>query len=63
MAVRMSAIRADQPPFTLQEDSWYSFLIEAESAPRAIGRLEGLGYLKNPMPLSGIEFETFRLVA
>jgi hypothetical protein len=26
-----------------QEDSWYSFLLEAESTPRAIVRLEGLG--------------------
>jgi hypothetical protein len=25
-----------------QEDSWYSFLLEAESTPRAIVRLEGL---------------------
>jgi hypothetical protein len=28
------------------EDSWYSFLLEAESAPRAIVRLEGLSKLK-----------------
>jgi hypothetical protein len=35
-----------QPPFTPQEDSWYSFLLEAESDPRAIMRLEGLGQLK-----------------
>jgi hypothetical protein len=24
---------ARRPPFTLQEDSWYSFLLEAESTP------------------------------
>jgi hypothetical protein len=35
-------------PFTPQEDSWYSFLLEAESAPKAIVRLEGSGKLKNP---------------
>jgi hypothetical protein len=29
-------------PFTPQEDSWYSFLLKAESTPRAIVRLEGL---------------------
>jgi hypothetical protein len=28
-----------RPPFTLQEDSLYSFLLEAESTPRAIMRL------------------------
>jgi hypothetical protein len=45
-----------------QEGSWYSFLLEAESTPRAIMRLEGLGELKNPMT-SGIETVIFRLVA
>jgi hypothetical protein len=39
------------PPFTPQEDFWYSFLLEAESAPRAIVRLGGLGKLKNPPQL------------
>jgi hypothetical protein len=33
-----------RPPFTPQEDSWYSFLLEAESIP--IVQLEGLGQLK-----------------
>jgi hypothetical protein len=44
-------------PTTLypQEDSWCSSLLEAESTPRAIVRLEGLGQLKNLMTLSGIE--------
>jgi hypothetical protein len=32
-AVRLSALRAGQPPFTLQEDSRYSFLLEAASTP------------------------------
>jgi hypothetical protein len=44
-----------------QEVSWYSFLLEADSTPRAIVRLEGLGQLKNPVAL-GIEFVIFRLV-
>jgi hypothetical protein len=48
-----------RPPFTLQEDSCLSFLLEAESIPRAIMRLEGLDKLKNPMT----ESTTFRLVA
>jgi hypothetical protein len=30
-----------RPPFTPQEDSWYSFMLGAESTPRAIERLEG----------------------
>jgi hypothetical protein len=34
----------------IQEDSWYSFLLEVESTPR-------------PMNSSGIELATFRLVA
>jgi hypothetical protein len=34
----------------LQEDSWYSSLLEAESTTRAIERLEGLGKLKNRLP-------------
>jgi hypothetical protein len=33
--------------FISQEGPWYSFLLEAESTPRAIVRLEGLGQLKN----------------
>jgi hypothetical protein len=35
-----------RPPFTPQEYSWYSFLLEAVD-PRAIVRLGGLGQLKN----------------
>jgi hypothetical protein len=52
-----------RPPFTPQEDSWYTFLLEAESTPRAIVRLEGLGQLKTQMTSSGIESATLRLVA
>jgi hypothetical protein len=36
-----------RPPFGPQEYSWYSFMLEAESTPRGIVRLEGLGQLKN----------------
>jgi hypothetical protein len=39
-----------RPPFTPQEDSWYSFLLETESTPRAIVRLKGLGNLKIQLP-------------
>jgi hypothetical protein len=44
-----------------QEDSWYSFLIQAESTPGhcAAGRIS---QLKNPTTSSGIELATFRLV-
>jgi hypothetical protein len=34
-----------RPPFTPQKESWYSFLLEAEST---IVRLEELGQLKKP---------------
>jgi hypothetical protein len=45
---------AGRPRFTSQEDSWCSFLLEAESTLRAILRLVGLGILKSPVT-SGIE--------
>jgi hypothetical protein len=51
-----------RPRLYLKKDSWYSFLLEADSTPRAIVRLEGLGHLKNPMT-RGIEPTTFRVVA
>jgi hypothetical protein len=50
-----------QLPFTPQEDSWYSFLLEAVN-PRDIVWLERLGQLKNSMTSSGIEPATFRPV-
>jgi hypothetical protein len=60
MAVR-SALSAGSP--LPQEDSLYTFLLEAESTPGPIVRLEELGQLKNPMTSSGIELATFRFVA
>jgi hypothetical protein len=42
-----------RPPLYPQGNSWYSFLLEAQSTPRAMMRLEGLGQLKNPMTFSG----------
>jgi hypothetical protein len=50
-------------PLSPQEDSWYSFLLEAESTPGAIVGLEGLGQFKNSINSSGIEPATFQLVA
>jgi hypothetical protein len=44
-----------KPPFTLQEDSWDSFLLEAELTPRATMQLERLGQLKNAMASLGIK--------
>jgi hypothetical protein len=47
-----------------QEDSWYPFLLEAESTPGPIIRLERLDKLKkNSITSSRIEPVTFRLVA
>jgi hypothetical protein len=44
-----------------QENFWYSFLLEAESVPWAIG-LDQMKK-KNPMISPGIEPATFRLVS
>jgi hypothetical protein len=38
-----------------KEGSWYSYIVEAESIPAAIARLEGLGKLKNQITSSEIE--------
>jgi hypothetical protein len=46
--------------FFIFKDSWYSFLLEAESTPRAIVRPEGLGQFKISTS-SGLEPATFRL--
>jgi hypothetical protein len=61
MAVRSSILRADRPLPT-QEDSCYSFLLEAELTPGTIVRLEGSGKLTKSTS-SGLEPATFRLVA
>jgi hypothetical protein len=45
MAV-MSALRSGRPFPPPHEDSWYSFVLEAESTPGPYLRLEGLGKLK-----------------
>jgi hypothetical protein len=51
------------PPFTPQEDSWYSFLLEATSSPghSAAGRIRP--NLINQLRHREIEPATFRLVA
>jgi hypothetical protein len=60
MAVRLPALPAGRylPP------GRFLVLISVRSLvdPRAILPLEGLGQLKNPVTLSGIETATFRLV-
>jgi hypothetical protein len=61
MVVRLSALHAGRP-LPLQEDSWYSFLSEAESTPRPV-RLEGFGKLKKKSTSLGNDPATFRLVA
>jgi hypothetical protein len=48
-------------PFTPEEDSWYSFLLETDSN-LAIAQLEELGKLKKSTS-SGFDTATFPLVA
>jgi hypothetical protein len=55
MAARLSAIRAGRtlpPGFFILKDSWYSFLLEAESTPGPV-LPEGLGQFKKKIHLIG----------
>jgi hypothetical protein len=66
MAARLSGLSADRtlpPGFFVYffQDSWYSFLLEAESIPESM-RPEGLGQFKKSTS-SGLEPATFRLAA
>jgi hypothetical protein len=67
MAARLSALRAGSTlplGFFIFKDTWYSFLLEAESTPRAIVRPEGLGqFKKKKSTSSGLEPATFWLAA
>jgi hypothetical protein len=47
MAVMFSALRACQPSFASQKDSWFSFLLETVVDLSAKVWLKGLGQLKN----------------
>jgi hypothetical protein len=64
MAARLSALGSGHnlpPGFFIFKDSWYSFLLGAESTPGPV-RLEGLGQFKKSTSL-GFEPATFRLAA
>jgi hypothetical protein len=64
MAAIVSALRARRilpPGFFIFKDSWYSFLLEAESTPGPM-RPEELDQFKKSTS-SGFEPATFRLVA
>jgi hypothetical protein len=64
-SAHMAVMFQPYTPATLypQEDSWYSFLLEAELTPKPLCRWKDyVGQLKNPMTL-GIEPMTFHLVA
>jgi hypothetical protein len=60
MAVRLSALMP--AALYLQEDSWYSFLLEDKSA-QGHSATERIRSIKMPNYLIGIEPATFRLVA
>jgi hypothetical protein len=64
MAARLSALRASRtlpPGIFIFKDSWYSFLLEAESTPGPV-QPEGLSQFKK-YTSSGFEPATFRLAA
>jgi hypothetical protein len=64
MAASLSALGADRtlpPGFFILKDSWYSFLLEAESTSGPM-RPAGLGQFKKST-LLGLEPATFRLAA
>jgi hypothetical protein len=63
MEVKLSTLRAGRlAALYPQEDSWYSFLLKAESTPGPWCGWKDLGQMKNSVT-SGIEPATFRLVA
>jgi hypothetical protein len=64
MVARLSALRTGHtlpPGFFIFKDSWYSFMLEAESIPGPV-QPEGLGQFKKSTS-SGLEPATFQLAA
>jgi hypothetical protein len=59
--VRLSALLTGR--LYPRKDSWYSFMLEAESTRRATMRPEKLRHWKIPVTPSGIELPTFLFVA
>jgi hypothetical protein len=47
MAVKLSALHTELLALYLQEDSWYSFLLEAESTPRQYTNLKSIDLIWN----------------
>jgi hypothetical protein len=62
MMVRLSALGTSSP-LPLQGNSWYSFLLDAESTLGPIVQLEGFVQMTNPTTSMEIEPVTFQLVA
>jgi hypothetical protein len=65
MAARLSTLGASRtlpPGFFIFKDSWYSFLLEAETTPGRPVRPEGLGQFKKSTS-SGFKPAIFRLAA
>jgi hypothetical protein len=56
--VRLPALRAGRPPFTSQEGSWFSFLLEADSTQghSAAGRIRSIEKSNNLIGIRTLDF-------